>query len=79
LVANCIIYYNATILSRLLAHKEGMGDRQGAAFLKQVSLVAWQHINLHGHYEFSQLPEPIDIDALVRELSQVPLTPTLAG
>lgn len=79
LVTNCIIYYNATILSRLLAHKEGMGDRQGAAFLKQVSLVAWQHINLHGHYEFSQLPEPIDIDALVRELSQVPLTPTLAG
>ena len=79
LVTNCIIYYNATILSRLLAHKEGMGDRQGAAFLKQVSLVAWQHINLHGHYEFSQLPEPIDIDALVRELSQIPLTPTLAG
>jgi TnpA family transposase len=79
LVTNCILYYNATILSRLLAHKEGMGDRQGAAFLKQVSLVAWQHINLHGRYEFRQLPEPIDIDALVRELSQVPLTQTLAG
>ena len=73
-----IDYYNATILSHLLAHKEGMGDQQGAALLKQVSLVAWQHINLHGRYEFRKSPEPIDIDALVQELSQVPLTQTLA-
>ena len=78
LVTNCILYYNATILSHLLAHKEGMGDRQGAALLKQVSLVAWQHLNLHGRYEFRKSPEPIDIDALVQELSQVPLTQTLA-
>src|SRR6266850_1945941 len=78
LVTNCILYYNATILSHLLAHKDGMGDRQGAALLKQVSLVAWQHLNLHGRYEFRKSPEPIDIDALVQELSQVPLTQTLA-
>jgi len=78
LVTNCILYYNATILSHLLAHKDGMGDRQGAALLKQVSLVAWQHLNLHGRYEFRKSPEPIDIDALVHELSQVPLTQTLA-
>jgi hypothetical protein len=48
LVTNCIIYYNATILSSLLSYKERTGDSQGAALLKQVSPVAWQHINLHG-------------------------------
>jgi TnpA family transposase len=39
LITNCIIYYNATILSRLLPHKEAAGDREGAALLKQVSPV----------------------------------------
>jgi hypothetical protein len=48
LVTHCIIYYNATILSNLLVHKEGMGDRRGGGLLKYVSPVAWQHINLHG-------------------------------
>jgi transposase len=29
LITNCIIYYNASILSRLLAHKEAAGDGAG--------------------------------------------------
>ena len=74
LVTNCIIYYNATILSSLLSHKERTGDSQGAALLKQVSPVAWQHINLHGRYEFRKSPEAINIDAIVQELSQLPIT-----
>ena len=78
LVTNCIIYYNAIILSNLLSHKERTGDSQGAALLKQVSLVAWQHINLHGRYEFRKSPEAIDIDAIVQELSQVLVTKALA-
>ena len=40
LLTNCIIYYNATLLSNLLAHKEKTGDPQGAALIKQVSPVA---------------------------------------
>jgi hypothetical protein len=52
LIANCIIFYNATLLSNLLAHKESRGDMQGAALVKQVSPVAWQHVNLYGRYEF---------------------------
>src|SRR5208283_682907 len=35
LIANCIIFYNATLLSKLLAHKESRGDMQGAALVKQ--------------------------------------------
>jgi hypothetical protein len=31
LIANRIIYYNATLLSQLLAHQERRGEAQGAA------------------------------------------------
>ena len=78
LLTNCIIYYNATLLSHVLACKEGAGDTQGVALLKQVSPVAWQHINLYGRYEFRKSPEAIDIDAIVQALSQVSVKPTLA-
>ena len=74
LVTNCILYYNATILSSLLSYKERTGGWQGAALIEQVSLVAWQHINLHGRYECRKSPEAIDIDAIVQELSQLPIT-----
>jgi Tn3 transposase DDE domain-containing protein len=30
LIANCIIFYNASILSQFLEHKERTGDTQGA-------------------------------------------------
>ncbi len=75
---NLSIEYNATILSNLLAHKEGMGDHRGAALLKRVSPVAWQHINLHGRYEFIGSARSIDIDAIVLELSQLPITQAIA-
>ncbi len=69
LIANCIIHYNATILSTLLELKEKSGDAQAAALLKQISPVAWQHINLQGRYEFSRHPDAINVDAIIQELS----------
>jgi Tn3 transposase DDE domain len=71
LIANCIIFYNATLLSKLLAHKESQGDMQGAALVKQASPVAWQHVNLYGRYEFRKKPEPVDVDEIVRELAEI--------
>lgn len=73
LITNCIIYYNATILSNLLSHKEKTGDNQGTDLLKQISPIAWQHINLHGRYEFSKGPEHISIDDIIHELAQSPV------
>jgi len=55
LITNCIIYYNATILSNLLEHKENNG--QDAALLLTISPVAWQHINIHGRYVFRKDPD----------------------
>lgn len=73
LITNCIIFYNASILSELLAYQETTGDVQGAALLKQVSPIAWQHINLYGRYEFNKRPELIDMDAMIQALAPMPV------
>jgi TnpA family transposase len=78
LITNCIIYYNVMLLSNVLTYKEEVGDAQGADRLKQISPVAWQHINFFGRYEFRKSPEIIDFDAIVRELSRVPISSTVA-
>ena len=73
LIANCIIYYNATILSNLLSNKENIGNIHDAELLKQISPIAWQHINLHGRYEFRKQQEHININAIIQELANVPI------
>ncbi len=60
-IPNCIIFYNATILSTLLAHKENIAD-------PEVSLVSWQHINLHGRYAFTKYQDVIDLHEIIPEL-----------
>jgi len=73
LIANCVIYYNASILSNMLTYREKM--EQDSDVLKQISPVAWQHINLYGHYEFNNSQEPVNIDAIIQELSQLEIFP----
>jgi TnpA family transposase len=73
LITNAIIFYNATILSQLLALKAATGDTAGTERLTQVSPVAWQHINFYGRYEFSKGPEPINVEAIVEVLAHHPL------
>ena len=75
LITNAIIFYNAMILSRLLAHKEASGDTAGAAVITQVSPVAWQHINFYGRYEFTKAPESINVETIVEALAQQLLRP----
>jgi TnpA family transposase len=72
LIANCILYYNARILSSVLDHREQLGDVQGVEVLRQISPVAWQHINLYGRYEFRKFSDSIDLDAIVQQLTQAP-------
>jgi TnpA family transposase len=68
LIANCVIFYNAMILSNVLQYQTEKGDGVAAAALEQISPVAWQHINFHGRYEFTKAIQPIDIEAIVQEL-----------
>jgi hypothetical protein len=71
LLANCIILYNASILSRLLEHQERTRNALGADATKKVSPVAWQHINLQGRYEFQKQPDPLDVDMIIRTLTEL--------
>src|SRR5271165_1309778 len=38
---------------------------------KKVSPIAWQHINLQGRYEFQKQPDPLNMDAIIRELTEM--------
>jgi TnpA family transposase len=78
LLTNCIIYYNASILSNLLEYNEKNGDDQDMALLKQVSPIAWQHINLYGRYEFNKHSEFININEIIQELAQLQIKLELA-
>jgi TnpA family transposase len=78
LITNCIIYYNANILSHLLAHKEENGDVNGANMFKRISPVAWQHINLLGRYEFSKKPKDIKMNEIIHQLDQSQINSKLA-
>lgn len=71
LITNCVIYYNAVILSHLWARDEGNGTSANRALL--VSPVAWQHINFYGRYEFEKRPQPIRIEKLVQQLQGLPV------
>jgi hypothetical protein len=68
LIANCIIFFNALILSNVLRRQAEKRDSMAAGSLASVSPVAWQHINFYGRYEFTKSFQPIDIDAIVQEL-----------
>jgi len=54
-----------------LEQQETIGDGQGADATKKISPVAWQHINLQGRYEFQKLPDPLNLDMIIRALTQL--------
>jgi len=68
LLANCIIFYNASILSALLLRNQQKGDEDPAALLRHSSPVAWQHINFYGRFEFASIPALIDVTAIVQAI-----------
>jgi hypothetical protein len=51
LLANCIIYYNACILSELLERAERRQDYQRADAIKRANPASWKHVNLYGAYQ----------------------------
>jgi hypothetical protein len=78
LIANCIIFYNASILSAVLLRNQEKGEQDPAALLRHISPVAWQHINFYGRFEFASIPLLIDIASIVQRImarSMPPDTP----
>jgi hypothetical protein len=65
LIANCIIYYNATLLSKLYEASKNNEQQAFCDMIKRLSPVAWQHINLVGKYEFLRNQKPINIQKVI--------------
>ena len=40
---------------------------------RKVSPIAWDNTNLGGRYEFQKQPDPLNIDAIIRETTETPL------
>ena len=78
LITNCIIYYNATLLSELLVIKEKEKHFDMVDLLKRISPVAWQHINLRGRYLFrNQKSHGIDLMEIIDSLYDIGIEDTL--
>ena len=67
-IANCIIYYNALILSKIYEAQEKLGNEKALEFIRRLSPIAWRHIILNGRYEFSSIPFDIDLDKIIANL-----------
>ncbi|MCQ6307408.1 transposase [Bacillus cereus] len=68
LLTNCIIYYNASILSNILTKSQNKGI--GTNILKYISPVAWQHINFYGRYEFNNSPTVINLETILGSINE---------
>ena len=67
-LANCIIYFNAHILSDLLETYENKKQTKICEQIKRLSPVAWQHINMVGKFEFFTNQQNIDFSDLTEGL-----------
>lgn len=64
LIANAVIYYNTKLLSAVYQQKLATGDQEAVAFIRGMSPVAWQHVNLFGSFEFGDEDPVVDMQAL---------------
>ncbi len=65
LICNVIIYYNTFLLSQLLDRNLAENKQEEVHIIRNISPIAWQHINLHGLYQFLKIPPEIDWKRLV--------------
>ena len=66
LIANSIIYYNSFILSELLKKKGKEKLYDDIEVIRNISPVAWRHINLYGTFEFNKQKSFKNINEFLR-------------
>ncbi len=67
LIANAVIFYNATLLSTLYQHYQTVNPEIANA-IRRFSPVAWQHINFIGRYEFYTNSDVLNIQELINNI-----------
>ncbi|MGP6192138.1 MAG: Tn3 family transposase [Vulcanimicrobiaceae bacterium] len=68
LLANCVIYSNASILSELLERKKSRNETEQVEQMKHVSPVSWRHVNFYGEYTFREAEADLDIRQIVDQV-----------
>ena len=76
LAANAIIFYNAYLLSRLLAQMEEQKRTDLMDRIKKVSPIAWRHINLGGRFNLTHQNDTINIELMLARLEESLVQPT---
>jgi len=69
-LTNCIIFYNAYILSALLTLAEKAGRQEEADIIKRISPIAWRNVNFLGRFEFQRSQNAINIDEMIKTLGK---------
>lgn len=68
LLANCIIYYNAMIMSSFKTHCLETGQAHQLKHLQSISPASWENIILNGHYDLSENDENWEIESQFKAL-----------
>jgi TnpA family transposase len=67
LLALCIIFYNASLLSGIYEHCKNNGMLEECKKIIRLSPVAWLHINLIGKYEFTNNVVLLDLQGIIAQ------------
>jgi TnpA family transposase len=70
LIANAVIFYNATLLSGLYQYYQAVDPKMAKEILR-FSPVAWQHINFIGKYEFYNRGDVLNIQEVIKNFTDV--------
>ena len=68
LLANCIVYYNAMIMSSFKTYCIETGDGKQLKHLRGISPASWEHILLNGFYDLADNEPHWDIDSAIKRL-----------
>ena len=67
LIANAVIFYNATLLSTLYQHYRSVDPEKSKEIIR-FSPVAWQHISFIGKYELYNKGDVINIQEVLENI-----------
>ena len=68
LLANCIVYYNAIIMSSFKTYCLETGNSSQLKHLRSISPASWEHILLTGYYDLTDNDEHWDIESEIKEV-----------
>ena len=68
-LANCIVYYNAKIMSSFKTYCINTDQEQHLPHIQNISPASWEHIMLSGFYDLADNADQWDPDAAVEGIS----------